>query len=146
MLTPTSFIYSLILIIVMVEGAKWLVPGPPTTAEGCRIEYVYDGDTVSLECGGMLETARVVGLDAPETKSPGCQAEADLGQKATDRLRQLVRTGDIALQGSARDKYGRLLVTIEVAGVDVADTLVREELAMKYNGGSRINWCDRLEG
>jgi len=33
-----------------------------------------------------------------------------------------------------------------VGGVDVADTLVSEGLAMRYRGGQRINWCDKLRG
>ena len=42
-----------------------------------------------------------------------------------------------------RDKYGRRLAQIRVAGVDVAQQLVSEGLAKPYNGvGRRPNWCE----
>lgn len=111
----------------------------------CRISYVYDGDTVALDCGNGDVTARLRGFDTPETKSPGCGAERALGNRATQRLRELVALGDIAMAGHVRDKYGRVLVNLSVGGRDVGDTLIEEGLAYAYRGGSRINWCDRLE-
>lgn len=110
----------------------------------CRITYVYDGDTVELTCAGEEETARVVGLDTPETKEPGCAEEAAHGKRATLRLRELVAQGPVELTLGAFDKYGRRLLTIYVDGDDVADTLVDEGLAVAYRGGQRPNWCRRL--
>ncbi len=144
MLTPVSFAYSVLLIGALHKTAVWLVPGPPSFVETCGLEYVYDGDTVSLNCGGSIETARLVGFDTPETTSPNCEAEAAHGQLATDRLRQIARAGDVRFEGSARDKYGRLLVSMEVDGVDVGETLISEGLALEYTGGSRVSWCDWL--
>ena len=111
----------------------------------CKVEYVYDGDTVALDCGGdHPRTARVQGLDAPETKRARCAAEKDLGDQATRRLRALVKGGDVEYRGTGTDKYGRQLIRLAVDGVDVADALIDEGLAVRYAGGKRIDWCRKL--
>lgn len=113
---------------------------------GCVVEYVYDGDTVSLDCPGRpLERARLVGFDTPEVFSPGCAAEKRLGDAATARLRTLVAAGTVtAVRRQGYDRYDRALVRLELDGVDVGRTLIAEGLAVPYSGGRRINWCARL--
>ena len=110
----------------------------------CKIGYVYDGDTVALKCGDSERTARVTGLDAPETRDARCAAEVQAGRRATERLRDLVEGGTVSYRRKGSDKYGRLLIELSVDGENVADTLVREGLAMPYRGGGRIDWCQRL--
>lgn len=114
------------------------------TADRCRVSYVYDGDTVAIECGAEEVTARVMGLDTPETKGPRCAEEAALGQRATKRLRALVQLGDVRLSEHGNDKYGRRLVRLLVDGRDVAETMVAEGLAVRYRGGTRPDWCARI--
>ena len=99
---------------------------------------------MSIRCNGEVKTARIIGLDAAETKAPSCSAEAAHGERATMRLREIVQAGFVSFSGNKRDKYGRLLVTMKVDGLDVADTLIDEGLAVAYRGGARINWCERL--
>nr|WP_252731416.1 thermonuclease family protein [Lentibacter algarum] len=108
------------------------------------VGYVYDGDTVELECGGRDQTARLVGFDTPETKDPGCEAERALGEKAKKRLREIIANSDVSYRRLGHDKYGRKLIRLTADGVDVGDTLIGEELAVAYTGGSRINWCVKL--
>nr|WP_281501843.1 thermonuclease family protein [Aliiroseovarius sp. F20344] len=97
-----------------------------------------------MKCPDGTRTARLVGFDTPETKDPGCPEEKALGDKATARLRQIVKGADITMRHDGHDKYGRELVRLSVDGRDVGDTLISEGLALAYRGGSRINWCDRL--
>ena len=111
----------------------------------CQVGFVYDGDTVALKCGGREVTARIVGLDTPETRDAACDAEFQAGKQATERLRELVTSGKVAYSRKGVDKYGRLLINLSVDGTDVADTLINENLAVAYRGGGRINWCQRLE-
>lgn len=139
-----SMAYTILLLGVLVQLANWIAPYENLSEAGCVLDYVYDGDTVSIRCNGTVETARIVGLDAPETKAPSCTEEAAHGARATLRLREIAHTGLISFSGSQRDKYVRLLVTMKVDGADVADTLIDEGLAVAYRGGSRINWCERL--
>lgn len=141
---PISFAYAVLLIVGLVALADWVAPYENVTAGGCVLDYVYDGDTVALACGAERVTARVLGLDAPEAKSPRCGAEKALADQATLRLRALVAAGDVTFAGRARDKYRRLLVTMKVDGKDVAQTLISEGLAVTYPGGTRIDWCARL--
>lgn len=143
-LDPISFAYSVLLIGALSQLANWLAPYENLTATGCTLNYVYDGDTVALDCGGDRITARLLGFDTPETKSPKCAVEQELAAKATARLRALSQSGALTFSGHARDKYRRLLVTMKVDGVDVADTLIREGLAVGYAGAARIDWCARL--
>ena len=139
-------VYSVLLVGALVKVADWVVPYENLSEAGCRLEYVYDGDTVALDCGGEIETARLIGLDTPETRDPGCRAEAALGETATERLREISARGSVRFSGQVRDKYGRLLVTMRVDGANVADLLIAEGLAVPYRGAARIDWCDRLRG
>lgn len=99
---------------------------------------VVDGDTIWL----AGQNIRIADIDAPETHEPRCSAEQVLGDRATRRLRNLVNSGTISLQGIDRDSdsYGRKLRIVLVDGKSVGDTLVEEGLARWYEGGRR-SWC-----
>jgi endonuclease YncB( thermonuclease family) len=56
---------------------------------------VIDGDTIALS--GLRQHVRLVGFNAPETRNAGCQAEAQLGQRAKQRLQGLVSIGSLEL-------------------------------------------------
>ena len=51
---------------------------------------VTDGDTIRLV--GASAGTRLVGFNAPETSNAECPRERELGERATDRLRELVAT------------------------------------------------------
>jgi micrococcal nuclease len=116
---------------------------------------VIDGDTIdALAPPGPGESARMkryrlVGFDTPETVQAGCDAELALGERAKDRLRELVAAGPVRLtvdEGHS-DRWGRGLATLTVGGRDVGTTLIREGLAVAYSGkGRRIDWCAKLRG
>jgi endonuclease YncB( thermonuclease family) len=101
--------------------------------------YVVDGDTIDAKG----DRFRLVGFDTPETYRPQCDYELALGRAATSRLRNLLddvqRVDLVVLPG--RDRYDRGLARLIVQQVDVADTLVSEGLARRYNGGKRLGWC-----
>lgn len=143
-MTPSAIAYALILLVVLYQFALWYAPYHDLSEKGCRVGYVYDGDTLELKCNGESLTARLRGFDTPETKEPGCAAEAELGRKATERLRTLVKSGPLKLDGHGKDKYGRILATLHVGGRDLADVMIEEGLAERYRGGKRVNWCERL--
>ena len=99
---------------------------------------VVDGDTLYLEG----QKIRIAGIDAPETHDYGCPEELALGDRATDRLQQLLNGGAVTLSSIDRDEdvYGRKLREVAVDGSDVGDTLISEGLARAYGGGRR-SWC-----
>ncbi|MFK7938939.1 MAG: thermonuclease family protein [Roseovarius sp.] len=145
-MTPTSFVYVLLTVVALYQIAQWLAPYNALAEQGCILGYVYDGDTVELKCGAERLTARLQGFDTAETKDPRCAEELAHGALATDRLRALVKQGEVTFSQRGYDKYNRVLIRLSVDGVDVGETLVREGLAVPYTGGKRIDWCARLEG
>ena len=100
---------------------------------------VVDGDTLWL----AGQNIRIADIDAPETHDYRCSAEKELGDRATQRLHQLVNEGTVTLQPIGdrdEDSYGRKLRFVMVDGTSVGDTLVGEGLARYYEGGKRP-WC-----
>jgi micrococcal nuclease len=112
----------------------------------CRIVRVIDGDTVDMICQGVGGfRARLVGFDTPEVYSPGCGAELAAGQQATRLLRRITASAPVtSARLDGQDRYGRLLVRIEVGGQDVANQMIASGLALPYAGGQRPDWCTRL--
>lgn len=90
-----------------------------------RVLAVVDGDTLRGDVGGVVETVRLIGINAPE--SGECLAEA-----ASRRLSELVadRTVTLEVDVSDRDRYGRLLRYVYVGEVLVNEVLVGEGLAI----------------
>jgi endonuclease YncB( thermonuclease family) len=107
---------------------------------GGGINCVVDGDTIWMD-GVKI---RIADIDTPETHPPRCAAEADLGNRATRRLQELLNAGPVALEAIDRDedRYGRKLRRIVRGGRSLGDMLVAEGLARPYRGGPRSGWCD----
>jgi len=99
---------------------------------------VVDGDTAWI--GG--EKIRIADIDAPETHPPRCAYEADLGEKATKRLAELVNAGpfDLKILDRDTDRYGRKLRILVRDGRSLGDQLVAEGLARTWDG-RRHPWC-----
>ena len=98
-----------------------------------------DGDTIWI--GG--QNIRIADIDAPETHDYRCLSEKALGDRATQRLHQLVNSGPVTLEPIGdrdADSYGRKLRLVMVNGASVGDTLVSEGLARHYEGGKKP-WC-----
>jgi endonuclease YncB( thermonuclease family) len=104
-----------------------------------RDNCVIDGDTFVLSG----EKIRIADIDAPETGGAKCASEAELGARATKRLRELLNQGPFELrsyQSRDRDQYGRKLRVVMRDGRSVGDTLITEGLARRWNG-KRSPWC-----
>ena len=117
-------------------------PGESARFGYCHIgggyNCVVDGDTIWFRG----QKIRVADIDAPETHDYRCNSEKALGDRATNRLHDLLETGQITLQSIDRDEdtYGRKLRIVFVNGESVGETLVSEGLA-RYYGGGRRPWC-----
>lgn len=110
----------------------------------CRIIRVVDGDTVSLICpvDGMV-SARILGFDTPEKYAPRCVGEFVAAERASWALRTMIQKADrITLAHDGTDQYGRVLVRMELDGVDVARSMIRAGHARQYSGGLRGTWCE----
>lgn len=99
---------------------------------------VVDGDTAWID--GVK--VRVLDIDAPETHPPRCDREAELGERATQRLAALLSEGSLQLVAGDRDtdRYGRKLRRIIRDGRSIGNQLVLEGLARPYGGGRKL-WC-----
>ena len=124
-----------------------VVAGSATTVErtftmchtGGGTNCVVDGDTIWMD-GVKI---RVADIDAPETHPPRCEREANLGNRATRRLHELVNAGPVeavAFGSRDQDRFGRKLRVLMRDGQSLGDTLVSEGLARAWDGG-RHPWC-----
>ena len=96
---------------------------------------MYDGDTVTLDISlgfgvTMREKIRLLGINTPEVRG---KEKLD-GLISRDRLRELINGKDIiiATHKDKGGKYGRLLATIYLDGVDINQQLIDEGLAKPY--------------
>lgn len=99
---------------------------------------VVDGDTAWIDG----EKVRIADIDAPETHPPRCASEAELGDRATRRLAELMTAGPFELRQADRevDRYGRRLRVLVRGGRSLGDQLVAEGLARSWEGRRRP-WC-----
>ena len=98
-----------------------------------RVTCVVDGDTLWLD-GAKI---RLADINTPETGRPQCRAEAELGERATRRLMQLLNEGGFTMEPRGNrdtDRYGRLLRVAMRDGESLGDVLVREGLARPWAG------------
>jgi endonuclease YncB( thermonuclease family) len=126
----------------------------PIDSEDIR---VIDGDTIRVY--QKQPNVRLVGFNAPETRGVACQAERELGAKATRRVRDLVRDGNLDFQfvacscppgteGTPVCNYGRRCGTLKANGSDVGAILIAEGLAVPFQCGETRcpktprPWCE----
>lgn len=103
---------------------------------------VIDGDT--LEDMREDVTYRVVNIDTPETGSRArCDAERNLGNRATEMVRALVSSAQqMEMRNTGRiDRYGRTIAYVLIDGRDLGETLIAEGVARPWRG-RREPWCD----
>lgn len=91
---------------------------PPGTA---TVVHVIDGDTVDLLIGRQAETARLLGIDTPETVKPGAPVDC-FGPEASARTKHLLPPGTVVRltrDVEVRDRFDRLLVYVVRAEDDL---------------------------
>lgn len=118
------------------------------TVDGDRITII-DGDTVALPCDpakgiypGCAERIRLVGIDAPETWKPRCEAERIRGLEAKATLAELLRGRPVEVTRTGRDRYGRTLARLKAGDTDVDAAMLEASLAVPYAPG-RAAWAAR---
>ncbi len=106
--------------------------------------FVLDGDTYEIRFpDGRTDRLRVAHIDTPETGwKAKCPEELALGNRAKARARELVQGREVDIVvAPKREKWGRLLGTVSVGGVDVGTLLLAERLATPYEGRTKPDWC-----
>src|SRR3546814_8735896 len=82
-------------------------------------------------------------IDQPRDKQTKCDAEYQLGMKATHRLRDLLNEGAFEVRpigNRDEDRFGRKLRVVVRGGRSLGDQLVSEGLARTWTG-RREPWC-----
>lgn len=129
-------------------GTGWLEfsntpPFSPQSSISAQQFTVTDGDTVRMADGTSV---RLVGFNTPEKFEPMCAREAELGNRASERLRQLVASGTTTMtkvacacvpgtEGTSRCNFGRSCGILRINGQDVAQALIAEGLAVSFQCG-----------
>ena len=65
----------------------------------------------------------------------------EIAIKAKEELEKLLlNSKNITLYNLGRDKYFRLLASVKVGNIDVAEYLIKKGLAKSYDGGVKTSW------
>lgn len=158
LLTLASFAIVALQVIAIFRVVAFLVISP-ATAEPVQPQdvRVIDGDTIRIH--QKRPDVRLVGFNAPETRRAKCTAERELGAKATRRVRELVRAGNLdfefvkcscppGTEGTRKCNFARHCGTLKSNGRDVGAILISEKLAVPFQCAETScptlpqPWCD----
>lgn len=115
------------------------------------VQYLknYDADTITVKIPGVHPligekiSVRVLGIDSAEMKTKNsCEYQsARYARKLVEA--ELKRAKNIELRNVQRDKYFRILADVVVDGVLIKDLLLKNKLAVAYDGGTKakVDWC-----
>ena len=113
-----------------------------------KVTSVYDGDTFRVNIKGYPKiighrmSVRILGIDTAEIRT-NCKKEKDLARSAKKLTISLLRGAKlIELRNIKRGKYFRILADVYVDNISIADELVKNNLAVRYDGGTKIDWCN----
>jgi endonuclease YncB( thermonuclease family) len=118
-----------------------LAAADPIDAASIRI---IDGDTIRIY--DQRPDVRLVGFNAPESHRAICSAERELGEKASRRLHDIIRSSNLDFEfvkcsclsgtfGTQRCNHGRRCGTLKANGRDVGSVLIAEGLAVPFECG-----------
>ncbi len=104
---------------------------------------VYDGDTIQvvLSFRGILSRfhLRMVGYNSAELRTTDV-AEKDAGIAAKHAMEALVLNKVIRVTINDKDKYGRLLGSVTVNGLDVNKKMISDGFGQEYFGSGEKRW------
>lgn len=114
-----------------------------------KVVSVYDGDSFFIDLPnehplfGKRMGVRVSGIDTPEMKTKdSCEKKKAIAAKAL--LEKLFKSAKrIYIVDAKKDKYFRILGTVQADGKDVAQELINAKLGYSYHGEKKPkrNWC-----
>lgn len=126
------------------------IPFVPPITEGVVIK-VYDGDTITIVSKLSYDASplysfsvRINNIDCPEIKGK-TDEEKQCAQIARNKVSELVLHKKVTLENVSTEKYGRVLADVVIDGVNIAEYLLANRLALSYNGGTKeppVNWMN----
>lgn len=142
---------SFILIMLLAQPAAAICTHDANTFRCVKVVGNHDGDTLKVDIPGAPWIigknigVRVRGIDTPEIHGHG-KCEQAKAQVAKARVTALIaQARQVNLEHVARDKYFRILADVTVDGQSLADTMLKEGLAVSYDGGTKQHqsWCGK---
>ena len=114
----------------------------PQITQG-RVVDVYDGDTITIV--GYVKhnpdlfrfSVRLNGIDCPEMKGKN-ENEKIVAKFAKQYVHDLIHDKVVTLEDVAIDKYGRVLAKVMFGSRDIAKELLEKNMAVAYDGGTKI--------
>lgn len=107
---------------------------------------VRDGDTFIINIPNITDVfgnniaVRIRGIDTPELNDKREEIRK-ISIQAKEELEKLLTSGQkVVLYNLGRDKYFRLLASIKVGNMDVAEYLIKKGLAKSYDGCVKTSW------
>ena len=113
-----------------------------------EVTSIYDGDTFRVNIKGYPSIVgervpiRINGVDTPEMRGK-CVKEKTLAREAKQFTVSKLRDAKvIELRHMQRGKYFRIVADVYVDDKSLADLLIQDNLAVRYDGGAKIkDWC-----
>lgn len=113
-----------------------------------EVTSIYDGDTFRVNINsyppiiGKKISIRLNGVDTPEIRGK-CEQEKLLARKAKQLTVSTLRNAKkIELKNMQKGKYFRIVADVYTDNKSLSDILIENQLAVKYDGGTKIkDWC-----
>ena len=112
---------------------------------GCKVTRVVDGDTIDVDLDLGFDIiykcrVRLYGIDTPESRTRN-KDEKVRGKLAAKFLKDAISNGkNVILQTQLKDskgKFGRVLASVVVDGININQKMVTNHLAVRYEGQSK---------
>jgi|TARA_B110000285_G_scaffold54786_1_gene62395 micrococcal nuclease len=112
---------------------------------GCKVTRVVDGDTIDVDLDLGFDIiykcrVRLYGIDTPESRTRNKDEKAR-GKLASKFLQDAINNGaHVILRTHLKDskgKFGRVLASVIVDGIDVNQQMVVNHMAVRYEGQSK---------
>lgn len=81
-------------------------------------------------------SVRIHGIDCPEIRTTS-KSEKQCAEIAKDFLLKTIMNKYVSLENVDLDKYGRILADVFIDGENISDMLLKERLAVRYDGGKK---------
>lgn len=109
-----------------------------------EIVKVKDGDTFVINVKNIPDVfgeeiaVRIRGIDTPELKDEREEIRKISIQAKEELEKLLFSGGKVILYNLGRDKYFRLLASVKVGDIDIAEYMIERGLAKEYDGGKKV--------
>ena len=112
---------------------------------GCKVTRVVDGDTIDVDLDLGFDIiykcrVRLYAIDTPESRTRN-KDEKVRGKLAAKFLKDAISNGkNVILQTQLKDskgKFGRVLASVVVDGININQQMVTNHLAVRYEGQSK---------